>query len=356
MNEEQAVRERLEAVDIPASRLGVEGLLAAGRRRVRRRRVVAAGSVAVAAAAGVLALLPATHRDTAVPVLPAASFSCTTQATLPAPPGLTDVAVTAVDPSGRHVVGSALAGQDNVPVMWTDGEPTRIPVFTALVGVSDVNASGVAVGVGQDGGNGLELAYRYADGDVTLLAMPDGAWKAGAAPRINAAGDVVVNAYPAGSYDGSGSIVVLWPSGSAQATVLPLPAGAEVHDIADDGTLAGVLPGAGDSTEAWVWDRTGRGRKLETPAGKSTGANAINGGWVTGGVWPDQVAARWDVTSGELVISFGSDEGHSVQAGGLVVAGGTLFRDGSPVPLPGSIVAVSDTGLAVALDGRSWRC
>lgn len=51
MNDEQELRDRLRAIEVPASRIEIDGLVRAGRRRAFRRRSVAgAGGVALATA------------------------------------------------------------------------------------------------------------------------------------------------------------------------------------------------------------------------------------------------------------------------------------------------------------------
>lgn len=77
------------------------------------------------------------------------------------------------------------------------------------------------------------------------------------------------------------------------------------------------------------------------PTGQ-TAAYAARGYWATGGFWPRQSAARWNLGTGEMTkfdtpsgvdIPPGLDgvgPGERVEASGWVVAGGVLFRDDGP--------------------------
>ncbi|SBT46403.1 hypothetical protein [Micromonospora auratinigra] len=404
MNEEDELRDRLGAVDVPPSRIEIDALLHAGRRSAFRRRTVgAAGSAALATAAlvavpsiltgtgarpvavpggpstaatgaaTVTATAPAVRTPTAAPTAaagPAAGGACV-RAELPVPAGMSQVVPTGVDPTGRYVVGNGTVGQDFRPVLWTDGRPTALPVVAQSVQLTAVNSAGVVVGLVQDGAQ--EYAFRYAQGRYTRLRTPAGNWHVYPTPAINSAGDVVINAEPAGNSGGEGSIVLLWKAGSTSAVRLPLPAGANASAVTDDGTIVGAKYRDGAAYAAYAWDQRGRGRKLAVPAGETAAAYAARGGWATGGLWPSRTAARWNLRTGAVTPLTGAEgPGEAVNAAGWVVAQGVLLRDGEPVELAEAegrravAVAVSDTGLVVglaraddapdSLGPRVWRC
>ncbi|MEU4370830.1 hypothetical protein [Micromonospora chersina] len=389
MNDEQELRDRLRAIEVPASRIEIDGLVRAGRRRAFRRRSVAgAGGVALATALLLTApsvLTTAGARPDAAPVGPppvatgptgggttaAASPAPCQPSELPVPPGMRNVTAAGVDPSGRYVVGNDVVGQDFRPVLWTDGKPQALPVPGRSVEVTAVNAAGVAVGLVQDGRQ--EYVFRYQHGASTRLRTPPGNWHVYPRPAINAAGDVVINAEPSGNSGGEDSVVLLWRAGATQAVRLPLPDGANAFDITDDGTVVGALYRDGVASAAYAWDQQGRGRKLAAPAGETAAGYAAQGDWATGGLWPSRSAALWNLRTGALTRLTTDGPGDAVNASGWVVAAGVLLRDGAAVELrvpggrTGLAVAVSDTGLVVGLarpggDGAEnagplvWRC
>jgi hypothetical protein len=381
VNDEQLLRERLGEVDVPPLGLGMDQVLAAGFRRVRRRRIATvAGTAALTLA--VLAVTPLLlpkdrEPDGTVSAGPAlatkppstvAAPSCTPALTLPVPKGAGPVDLVAVDPTGRHIVGNGSKGQDFVPFAWNDGEVDRIQQFDASVEMFDVNSSGTALGRANDGGGGLETFFRYRHGTMTALSMPAGRWQTNGWPQINTAGDIIATAQPADSSGGRGAVILRWPAGKTTPEKLPLPKDAAAQDLADNGTIAGVLRDrVKDTSVGYIWDRTGKGRALETPPGVSSGAYAIssNGAWATGGLWPehqDPSAALWDVTTGKLVARFGEAPGHRINSDGLVsTMDGVLFRDGQPVTLvagatqPG-VTAIADTGLVTSTTTHNYQC
>ena len=380
MNDEQLLRERLGEVDVPPLGLGMDQVLAAGFRRVRRRRiamVTGTAALTLAVLAVTPALLPKDRGSDgtvqAAPVLatkPSAEVapSCTPALTLPVPKGAGVIDLTAVDPTGRHIVGNGSKGQDFVPFAWNDGKVDRIQQFAKSVEMFDVNSSGTALGRANDGGGGLETFFRYRNGTVTPLSMPAGQWQTNGWPQINTAGDIIATAQPADSLEGKGAVILLWPAGKTTPEKLPLPKDAAAHDVADNGTIAGILRDRSkDTSVAYVWDRTGKGRALETPAGVSSGAYAIssNGAWATGGLWPehqDPLAALWNVATGQLVTQFGQAPGHRINSDGLFsTMDGVLVRDGKPVTLvagatqPG-VTAIADTGLVTGTTSHNYQC
>ncbi|MEU9826222.1 hypothetical protein [Micromonospora chersina] len=391
MNDEQELRDRLRAIEVPATRIEIGGLVRAGRRRAFRRRSVAgAGGVALATALLLTApsiLTAAGARPDAAPAGAAPGAAGAAEPTgagrtatasagpcqpseLPLPAGMRNVTAAGVDPTGRYVVGNDVVGQDFRPVLWTEGKPQALPVAGRSVEVTAVNAAGVAVGLVQDGRQ--EYVFRYQQGASTRLRTPPGNWHVYPRPAINAAGDVVINAEPSGNSGGEDSIVLLWRAGSTEAVKLPLPDGANAFDITDDGTVVGALYRDGVASAAYAWDQQGKGRKLTAPAGETAAGYAAQGDWAAGGLWPSRSAALWNLRTGALT-RLTDGPGDAVNASGWVVARGVLLRDGAAVELPvpggqtGLAVAVSDTGLVVGLartggddaqnlGPRVWRC
>jgi hypothetical protein len=380
VSEEQLLRERLDAIVAPPSRIEVETLLPAVRRRVFRRRLaqVAAGAaltLGVLVAVPVLLVKPgrsATPADgsigrTSAPAsAPAAVPVAACQIdTLPVPAGMKEVAATAIDPTGTYVVGNGLVGQNFRPVLWTAGKARALSVPATSVQLTDVNAAGVAVGLATQ--NNRDWVFRYQDGKYTKLRLPAGSWNPFPEPAVNTAGDVLINAEPSGNSGGKGSIVLLWKAGTTTAIRLPLPAGANGLDLDDDGTIAGAMYVDGSAVSAWTWDQQGHGRELKVPAGEIGAAYAVRGDWVTGGLWPSMTAGLWNRTTGALTQLGKADApGDAVNAAGWVVTDGRVLRDGDPMALPapghGTALAtdVSDTGVIVGQiqnqGPREWRC
>ena len=140
MNEEQ-LRDRLEAVDVPPSHLEMDMLVRAGRRRAFRRRAAqAVGGMALVT--GVLLAVPSILTRTGLPpAVQAGAGSAAASAPaaaapvdrcrmteLPVPSGMTNAAAAAVDPTGRYIVGNDVVGQDFRPILWTDGQPQALPI------------------------------------------------------------------------------------------------------------------------------------------------------------------------------------------------------------------------------------
>ncbi|MBM2618770.1 hypothetical protein JIG36_24740 [Actinoplanes sp. LDG1-06] len=379
-DEEQQLRNRLERIIAPPSRLEAETMLDAGRRQVfRRRSWQAAGGVALAT--GVVVAVPVVMREPdAAPPAPAYVADSVTpvkkncqMTALAMPKGAKEATAEGVDPSGRYIIGHDFSGQNFKPILWTDGVPKRLPQVEKSVQLTTVNASGVVAGLATEGN--LEYAFRYENGRYTRLKTPPGDWHIYPWPMMNAAGDIVINAEPDGKIEGEDSIALFWAAGSTTAVKLPLPEEANVYDITDDGMIVGGSFVNGEGRDAYVWDRTGHGRKLAAPAGMRSVAYAAEGDWATGGLWPATGSGKpalWNLKTGAVTKLDGDGPGDSVNRDQLVVASGKLIRDGKVVGLPApkgqetSARAVANTGLIVGVaqdasnDGpttpRTWKC
>ena len=406
MSEEQQLRDRLEAVDVPPSLLEMDALVRAGRRRAfRRRSAQAVGGMALVT--GVLlavpliltrtGLPPAVRAGTgptvaSAPVSAPASVGRCQLTKLAVPSGMTNAAAAAVDPTGRYIVGNDVVKQDFRPILWTDGRPMALPMIGKSVQATAVNASGVVVGLVTDAEQ--EYVFRYENGAYTRLRTPAGSWRVYPAPAINAAGDIVINAEPSGNVEGKDSIILLWKAGSTTAVRLPVPIEANAFDITDDGMIVGAMYDDSHATTPYVWDQQGNGRKLTLPAGQTGAAYAAQGNWATGGLWPSMASALWNLQTGEVTKletkdpgaaktkeeqesaakRGGQGPGIAVNASGWIIAGGSnsVLRDGAAAELevPSGQTrrarGVSDAGLVVGqaiadddgenLGPRAWRC
>ncbi|MFI5932019.1 hypothetical protein [Actinoplanes sp. NPDC051494] len=381
------VRDRFAAVDVPGTGLRVDDLVTGGRRRVARRRAAQLGCGAALAAA-LLAGIPAVTALRAGPdaVEVAAGAGAPERATLvcPAtklalPAGLDAVDGIAIDPTGRFIIGnrseyaagtpSTPAGKvdgipDSTPVLWTDGQPRILPEPTDSVTVSDVNEGGVVVALG--GSRHWDTVLRYDDGVPTELKAPAGPWTYSSA-FINATGDILAGT--AAEDDTSGP-VFLWKAGSATATELPLPDGAGIAGFTDDGIIVGSIA-TGRNTQdltSYAWEQDGRGVELRAAAGQAASVNAARGDWATGNLWDSGTIARWNLRTGRMTQLPVHAPAHAVNARGWIAGGGTVLRDDVTVELAeaggsqGEAIDVSDGGLALGspLNGDgglyTWQC
>jgi hypothetical protein len=373
MNDEQDLRDRLRAVEVPPTQVRVDELVPAGRKRAFRRRTAQALG-ALVLATGVLLAVPAivTRVGAAPAVAPVAAskaaptagasravpaVTCKVVTTLKAPSGVHDAGVVSVDPSGRYIIGNGSVGQDFRPVLWTDGVPRALPVPATSVQTSDVNSSGTVVGLYSNGRE--DSVFKYENGTFTPLRLPAGKWHPYPYPRINTAGDILINVEPSGNSGGKGSKVLMWRAASTSAVELPLPKGANGMDLNDDGTIVGAIYKNGVATFGYAWTQQGKGTKLAVPAGKASAAYGVQGDWVTGGLWEPGSAALWNLRTG-TVVDLGGSAADQVNGQGWVVVDGTVRRsDGVVVKLAGGKAgpakAISDTGLVVG-GLNAWQC
>ncbi|MEU8238580.1 hypothetical protein AB0C07_10065 [Actinoplanes missouriensis] len=366
MSDEQRLRDGLESIAVPPSRVRIETVLPIARQRAFRRtaaRTAAGAALAVGVLVGVPSVLlrptaattpvaPALQQPSSVPA-PASPAACQV-GELATPKGLTNVTADAVDPTGRYIVGNGTEGQDFRPVLWSDGVPKALPVIADSVQATAVNASGVVVGLLTR--KNRDTVFRYENGRYTELKLPAGQWHPYPEPALNAAGDVVINAEPQGNTGGKGVIALLWRAGSVTSVRLPLPEGGHVQEVRDDGTLVGGIYKDGGADTAWVWNPNGKGTRLTVPSGRTGQGYAISGDWVTGGIWPPGSAALWNLRTGKLTeIEGDSDPGVAVNASGwMVTSTGRLVRSGEDAVLPATgsdqeslAQDVADTGLVV---------
>jgi hypothetical protein len=194
--------------------------------------------------------------------------------------------VTGADPTGAWVVGTTLQAGRSAPtsiLVWHNGElvtdvkPTELRKGSAGVWMTDVNASGVAVGGNYDG---YPDPYVIEGGKIRKLAGG-----LGQANAINDAGVIVGKAGPPNK-----ERPVRWASPDADPVPLPLPedpssADSRITEITPDGTVIGTIGG-----KAYLWRPDGTHGYLETPAVEGRRVNgfepmALREGWLYGGLY-----------------------------------------------------------------------
>ena len=253
-------------------------------RRMRRRRWWAwtpacAAVTATAVTGAVLATGQGPRPGPDLPPEPPVPAGCTA-AVLPMG-AHSSAEVSGGDPTGTWLVGRSdpMTPEPAVPhsvLVWRDGKlvaDLRPP--DAAVRLTDVNASGVAVGASD---RGTDYPYVYRDGVLRKLAGG-----AGRAVAINDAGVIVGMLGPSGE-----ERPVRWASADAQPTSLTPPADVpldalRIEDLAEDGTIAASILMRG-----YLWLPEGTGRFLDPP--KSDGParwfqpTAFRYGWLYGTV------------------------------------------------------------------------
>jgi uncharacterized membrane protein len=243
------------------------------------------------------------------------------------------VAVIALDPAGRIVVGRYRTGRTWWIARWVDGRVETVPFDFPIVTPAAVNTAGVIVGTGS-AGDGVDFPWMYRDGRLVRLTLPSGA-RVGAASGINGRGDIVGTAgwTPPG---GNGRTrAVRWPADRpgevevlAHPAAWPVDGGGEepideaisllaAYSITDDGVVVGSVrrepvPGEEDRRRgkrddgqlAYLWTPDGKGG-YPRPAGLPPITSVrISGDWAIGTYGhPDDrsdVDLRWNRASGEV--------------------------------------------------------
>lgn len=327
-----------------------------------------------AAAVPMVSASVGTRTFTPDPGLP--TVSCEPTA-LSLPAGVTAANPAAIDPSGRYIVGNDMStmyngdtpqGDGRVrPILWTDGRPELLPGLENYLDATAVNADGTVVAVG-DRSDRDGVVLRYVEGELEELDTPAGTWNFRAAD-INAGGDVVATAYPdAGS--SQAAFVLLWKAGSTTPAKLPLPAGAEATDLADDGRILGVVQ---SSTQAgmfipYVWDQQGKGRELAVPDGTYAYVSTTRGTWAAGTLIPSGAMVRWDLTTGDVAELPVDSPARDINTAGWIAGGRTVLRDDANVTLPlpdgspANSIGIADNGLVLGERDNgggglfTWQC
>jgi hypothetical protein len=393
MNEQQ-LRERFDALDVPPTGLQIDAIVGSGRRRVRRRRALQVGG-GVALAVGLLAavpgLVPGLGRSAAIDPADGGKKETIRCAgtLLPVPAGLSAVEARMIDPTGRYIVGNDHSAPERTdpqtqksadvqftkPVLWTDGQAQALPMPAKAVLATAVNAGGVVAAVG--GADEWTSVIRYTGGVPTMMIPPPGKWIFDASPTINKAGDILINARHKGAPEGAARAVLLWKAGSTTATQIPLPKGAEGLDLTDGGSIIGdIISGPQiDQIVPYVWDEHGKGHQISVPAGQNAAIQSAQGDWVIGGLWPSGAVGRWNLSTGQVRVWDIHGPANAVNGKGWVIGSGEILRDDATVKLDkingiaGEPLDLSDTGVVIGSiltdDGAgaaksagpiTWRC
>ncbi len=303
-----------------------------GARRRRRARLLAPPAVATAMVVAVVVAWAARPVAQGPPHEPAVSAgpagqgfpqSCVVQV-LPVPPGLGGVLVSAMDPSGRVVMGWPDPSGDAGPALiWVDGVPRVVTPPGRQAAFADMNSSGVGVGsslIGEGDGS-RQAAWVYRDGQFTLLRGEDSS-----ANAVNDRGEIVGEV---------GGLPVVWRGFDAEPQLLAMPGQGRGNalDIDADGTVIGETF-ATRPRHAYVWPPGGSAR---------TGADGdfyftVRDGWVAGATGTEVPfggrAARWNLRTGQRETLAGELSGMSarVSAQGWV-AGVTGVPEGKRAQL-----------------------
>lgn len=218
------------------------------------------------------------------------------------PDGLTDGGVYEGDPTGQYLAGAADSDNGLVPILWTDGQPTRPePPDLTNIQIADVNSSGTVVGNGDVDRLGPTVPWTYADGGYTRLSHPAEANRT-IPSDINSNGDIVGFAL----YENAPAQALLWRANDPDNfQVLQAPGDVRATGISDDGAVIGSLGPVGGEQFGYVWTDTGvEGERLVGPNGTDqTTANDINGPWITGSetIGTSPVGALWNLDTGEVI-------------------------------------------------------
>ncbi|MBB2945330.1 hypothetical protein FB565_005063 [Actinoplanes lutulentus] len=230
--------------------------LRARRARAWSTAVAVTAGVAVVVTGGLLVLRP--QNQALPPVLPAdpsVPASCTASA-LPAGDAKS-AEVNAGDPSGRYLVGASepVEGGDHNVLVWRDGKLVADVAYQGpRVSMTDINASGVAVGATT---GGVTLPYAYESGRVTRMKG------AGNAVAINDAGIVAGDTEPVIKDPQPQR----WASWDAEPELMPMPAGmtaGQAFDITEDGTILTSL-WSRNVGGIYLWHADGTVEKVEPP-------------------------------------------------------------------------------------------
>ncbi|MEU5941432.1 hypothetical protein ABZ807_20125 [Micromonospora sp. NPDC047548] len=277
----------------------------------------------------------------------------------------------AIDPTGRFAAGTAGrstggGGSEVLLLLWDRQRLTTVE--SALISdVADVNAQGVVVGNGWV--NGAAQPWRYRDGKLAPLPLPQPDARDTNVVAINATGDMVGSS----SDPVTGQWVPLrWPANRpGTVEVIDAPAGTMPTGLTSNGTIVGNTGDWGDWT-GWVRYPNGRTADLTAPGARAAQVHTAAGRWAIG--WVDTggqaaVRVRWNLRDGSYATF---DESLvDVNARGVMVGGDRVVRNTSSRVLPGGsdrvnvgARAISDNGTIVGfrndrehrqVSGVIWR-
>ncbi|WP_422771782.1 hypothetical protein ACN28C_01235 [Plantactinospora sp. WMMC1484] len=321
------------------------------------RRTVLRGVAVTTAAAALTSGYAVAASAVPAPAAPAPAVSAApggtcAMRTLPVPAETYRSDVTAMDPSGRFVLGSAIVRQatDTYPVLlWDRGRLTSFDPPAPGGSPVDVNRHGVAIGNGPR--DVPSPPWRYRDGRGELLPVIDPADDT-TVVAVNSRGDIVgMGLTPTNQRYG-----LLWPAGrpgAVQVINTPSP-----YSVITGFTDGGTVVGRTDEVETTSWLRTPSGalRPLSGPDGDTwVTVRAASGRWAVGqGLQGGANAGlRWDLRTGRYTVldpQLTHDQ-TDVNARGTVLGGSLLQRGDTvltlPSPAPDHVVggrAIADNG------------
>ena len=393
------LEQMLDEVELKGTKIDLGEVIREGTRYRRRRRLteIAGGSavaaIVVAAIAVPLALHATSQAATATPAAsghtpktvatstaPGASGTCKATS-LALPKGMKNYETSAIDPSGRYVVGWASSNVIYGGMFWDNGKPTVMHV-PGKPEFDDVNTQGVVVGsTFAHGFQGGENVYTWKNGSTTLLRYPmAGKWHP-YETFINSRGDVVTTAEPRGSSGGGGAVVVVWRAGQVTGVKLPLKIGSADTGIADDQLIAADIPAGKRKSIGVVVDYTGKvlhklSAGLMTNQVSPTGNLVLvqhAGLGVKGG--PGGQVSSWNMQTGALTtLNPGISGGWAINAHNTVLDGANtvwagknsyrLAKVGANDHWSTGLGSISDTGVVVGqlYNGKGvsipteWHC
>jgi hypothetical protein len=381
------------------SRVDVAAVMATGRRRVRVRRLIGAGCAAAAVLAVAAAVpvaadalrrpgppvaqpAPATGGPTAAPTgerpagAAAAPTSCAVDE-LPPGPGADEATASAVDPSGRHIVGRDYRrGTAFGALTWQDGRPVPVDLSGVDQQLAAVNSAGAAVGSSYL--RSVQRAWHYLDGRVTRL----GAQTAATALAIGDSGLVAGARMTAP--ESTSPVPVIWRSPAEAAVDLERPGrrwfGYAVAVAPDDAVVGWLSTKTVETSRGYLWDSTGELTALPLPTvdgRQADGFEPVSAGerWVTGRAFLlDENGFTWryvryDRTTGrfapypaEIPYARGGNAagwlvGNVIEPMGMKAApardgGPTLFTEAGRLRLPEAAGMREHFPAGVSADGR----
>lgn len=333
-------------------------------RRFKARKVfIAAAGAAAVAATGVVSVQAASADDRD------AAQDCALEA-LPVPEGFVSTKVSGMSDDGSVIAYYAESPEPDdygaLPLLYSGGEVTEVPIPGDHPQLADVNSAGTAVGFSMVDGHFVPYVWR----DGELAELPGGE---GQAHGVNEQGDIVGFLRVDTVY----SDPVVWPADGSGPVALPMPEHAEngvATAVDGDGTVVGYYRDLADHSgnrKPYVWDAEGRGAELPLPEGveladvDSIPAD-VQGEWASGFLDAPGFEApgvRWNLTEGtaEMTELGWYEETVAVSADGTVAGHvyglpDAAYQSGSVVTeLPGVLDPAEnlnyDNAEAISADG-----
>jgi hypothetical protein len=363
----------------PMSTVDIGRAMAVGARQRLVQRVAAVAGTAVATVLAVLvAYSPFGPQQMAAGRVPPEPTACTA-VRLPVVGDARTSRITGGDPTGRYLFGEY--GVDRRAIVWHDGQPVDLWLAGYPTRLTDINATGSAVGTAREDGAQFPFVAEF---DRTGLKGTFRLDSQGIAYAINSAGTIVGT--DQSEFGASESRPKIWRTAINHPGTLPLPPGATAgaaQDIDDSGTVVGWVRLAEYSYLPYIWFADGTHAALPVPSAWGQPAAgmtlAIDGVFAIGRLDGNATAVRWNLRTGDVREY---DDLHALHASnryGWVVGVddnkqavfvGTRSRLVLPPPtdLPGTI---SYTAQILSIDGRTiggtaddgngawaivWRC